>query len=261
MTQGVRTHLGGGGGEGTSDVRYRYLSAISQRCYISAVISEAHPAQSDADPPDASVDGDSTKSSSADDPTTSPSRWQGLYELLPALDAQIETLYTERGIHGLRPRFAYPLIRLSHTGPLTIRELARALNRSHSAISQTVAALRRQGLVHSEPGTDARTRHVALTESGQALIPFLEAEWRATEAAVAELDDEVPHALSAVVAELEHALERRPMRERILAHLEAPAGSVPPASQRADATDAAAAAAAPDPAPDPAAAPARVERT
>ncbi|MGS2640723.1 MarR family winged helix-turn-helix transcriptional regulator [Streptosporangium sp. G12] len=156
------------------------------------------------------------------DPTTSPGRWDTVHALLAALDAQIESLYTERGIRGVRPRFAYPLIRLAHTGPLTIRELAESLGRSHSAMSQTLTAMRREGLVDSESGTDARTRRITLTGRGRALVPFLEAEWRATEAAVAELDDEIPHALSAVVAELERALERRPMRDRILAHLDEP---------------------------------------
>ncbi|WP_440069205.1 MarR family winged helix-turn-helix transcriptional regulator [Streptosporangium sp. OZ121] len=165
------------------------------------------------------------------DPTASPGRWDTVHALLAALDAQIESLYTERGIRGVRPRFAYPLIRLAHTGPLTIRELAESLGRSHSAMSQTLTAMRREGLVDSESGTDARTRRITLTDRGRALVPFLEAEWRATEAAVAELDDEIPHALSAVVAELERALERRPMRDRILAHLdEPPATQKPPAA-------------------------------
>ena len=58
---------------------------------------------------------------------------------------QIESLYAERGIQGVRPRFAYPLIRLAHTGPLTIRELADSLDRSHSAMSQTITAMRAAG--------------------------------------------------------------------------------------------------------------------
>ncbi|WP_433475788.1 MarR family winged helix-turn-helix transcriptional regulator [Spirillospora sp. CA-142024] len=169
------------------------------------------------------------------DPTASPGRWRALHALLAGMDGQIESLYTERGIEGVRPRFAYPLIRLAHTGPLTIRELAESLDRSHSAMSQTIAAMRREGLVDSEPGADARTRRITLTDRSRALIPFLEAEWRATEAAVAELDDEVPHPLSAVVTELERALARRPMRDRILSHLNeihpAPAPSTPPKPQ------------------------------
>lgn len=138
------------------------------------------------------------------------------------MDAEIEHVYVERGIKGVRPRFAYPLIRLAHTGPLTIRELAESLNRSHSAISQTIAAMRKEDLVTSEPGPDARTRRIDLTERGRSLVPFLEAEWRATHRTVAELDGEVPHALTAVVEELRRALEQRSMRQRILHHLVEP---------------------------------------
>ncbi|MFD0884405.1 MarR family transcriptional regulator, partial [Streptosporangium algeriense] len=96
------------------------------------------------------------------DPTVSPGRWDALHTLLSDLDGQIETLYTDRGIAGVRPRFACPLIRLAHTGPLTIRELADSLGHSHSAMSQTVSAMRREGLVNSEPGADARTRRISL---------------------------------------------------------------------------------------------------
>ncbi|MET7540561.1 MarR family winged helix-turn-helix transcriptional regulator [Streptomyces sp. NPDC058293] len=156
------------------------------------------------------------------DPTVVPDPWQSLHQLLAAMDAEIEQVYVERGIKGVRPRFAYPLIRLAHTGPLTIRELAESLNRSHSAISQTVAAMRKEDLVTSEPGPDARTRRINLTERGRSLVPFLEAEWRATHATVAELDGEIPYAMTAVVEEVRRALEHRSMRERILRHLTEP---------------------------------------
>lgn len=155
------------------------------------------------------------------DPTAAAGRWDALHTLLAALDAEIESLYRERGIDGVRPRFVLPLIRLAHTGPLTIRQLAESLGRTHSATSQTVAAMRQEGLVSSTPGPDARTRRVELTERARALVPFMEAEWRATEAAVAELDDEVTPPLSEVVTELRRALRSRPMRERVLAHLAA----------------------------------------
>ncbi|MFD7198810.1 MarR family winged helix-turn-helix transcriptional regulator [Streptomyces sp. NPDC059893] len=156
------------------------------------------------------------------DPTVLPDPWQSLHQLLAAMNAEIEQVYVERGIKGVRPRFAYPLIRLAHTGPLTIRELAESLNRSHSAISQTIAAMRKEDLVTSEPGPDARTRRINLTERGRSLVPFLEAEWRATHATVAELDGEIPYAMTAVVEEVRRALEHRSMRERILHHLTEP---------------------------------------
>jgi DNA-binding MarR family transcriptional regulator len=168
------------------------------------------------------------------DPTRSRDRWQPLRELLAQVEAEIEDVYTARGLHGVRPRYAYPLIRLAHTGPLTIRELAESLGRSHSAISQTLAGMRREGLVDSEPGEDARTRRITLTERGRSLVPFLEAEWRATEEAVARLDDEVaPHSLSRAVAATAEALRRRSMEDRISDLIGDAAPPPPPGDRRA----------------------------
>ena len=135
------------------------------------------------------------------------------------MEAGISALYAERGVGTLRPRFAYPLIRLAHTGPLTIKELAASLGLTHSALSQTVSALRTQGLVASGPGPDARTRVVELTPRGRELVPFLQDEWRATEAAAAELDAALPVSLADFTAALRAHLEDVPFLERIHAHL------------------------------------------
>jgi DNA-binding MarR family transcriptional regulator len=142
-------------------------------------------------------------------------QWRPLRQLLDAMDADIARLYTERGITGVRPRFVGPLIRLGRRGGMTIRQLTESLDVTHSAMSQTVAALQRAGLVTTAPGADARTREVVLTERARALMPFLEAEWRATEQVVAELDAEIPYALSQVVRDLEAALARRSFHDRI----------------------------------------------
>jgi DNA-binding MarR family transcriptional regulator len=155
------------------------------------------------------------------DPTAVPGRWDSLHALLRRLDDEIGTVYTDRGVDGVRPRFVYPLIRLAHTGPLTIRELAASLGRTHSAMSQTVTAMRSEGLVRTESGEDARTRRVALTDKARALVPLLEAEWRATEESIAEIDDELPYALSAVVTDLERVLASRSLRERLVERLDA----------------------------------------
>ncbi|MFS8103302.1 MarR family transcriptional regulator [Lentzea alba] len=150
------------------------------------------------------------------DPTRARGRWLALKELLAEVEAEIEDVYQARGLPDMRPRYVYPLIRLAHTGPLTIRELAESLGHTHSAMSQTLAAMRRDGLVDSVPGVDARTRRITLTERARSLVPFLEAEWRATEQAVAELDDEVmPHSLSQAVTATREALRRRGMKDRI----------------------------------------------
>lgn len=147
------------------------------------------------------------------------SEWRPLRLLLDAMDADIARLYAERGVAGVRPRFTMPLIRLGRRGPMTIRQLADAVEVTHSAMSQTVGALRREGLVRTVTGSDARTRQVALTARARSLLPFLEAEWRATEQAVAGLDAEVPYALSQVVRDLEAALARRSFHDRVLDNL------------------------------------------
>lgn len=157
--------------------------------------------------------------------TTTPdpsehSHWHHVFRLLDAMNADIARLYTERGLTGVRPRFVGPLIRLGRRGGMTIRALAESLDVTHSAMSQTVAALQRDGLVTTVPGADARTREVVLTERARELLPFLEAEWRATEEAVAELDAEVPYALGQVARDLEAALARRSFHDRIADRLD-----------------------------------------
>ena len=143
-----------------------------------------------------------------------------LKRLLGAMDDDIDIIYKERGIETVRPRFSMALIRLQRLGPMTVRELAAQINMTHSAMSQTVAAMKKDSLVESSPGVDARTRAIRLTAHGQSLVPFLEAEWRATEAAMQELNKEIPYALTQVVQDMQAALTKIPFRQRIAAHLD-----------------------------------------
>lgn len=137
------------------------------------------------------------------------------------MDADIGRLYAARGVSGVRPRFSMALIRLHHRGPMTVRELAVQIQVTHSAMSQTIAAMRAEGLVETAPGRDARTRDVTLTEWGRDLVPFLEAEWRATERALAELEAELPYPLTQVVDDMLAALRRRSFLDRITHQLDA----------------------------------------
>nr|WP_255671562.1 MarR family winged helix-turn-helix transcriptional regulator [Glycomyces amatae] len=111
---------------------------------------------------------------------------------------------------------------MAHRGPMTLRELAASLGRSHSALSQTVTAMRAEDLVETAPGADARTRVVRLTERGRSLVPFLEAEWRATEDAIEALDAELPVRLADYVAAMRARLEQRGFRDRIAERLDHP---------------------------------------
>ncbi|MFE2407336.1 MarR family transcriptional regulator [Kitasatospora sp. NPDC059408] len=98
---------------------------------------------------------------------------------------------------------------------MTITELAESVGRTHSALSQKVAAMRAAGWVRTVPGDDARSKKVTLTDEARAITGRLAAEWRATEAALAEIEAEIPYPLSRVVADVERALERRSFHDRI----------------------------------------------
>jgi DNA-binding MarR family transcriptional regulator len=138
-----------------------------------------------------------------------------LRHLLDLLDGGVAAVYADLGLAGFRPRFT-PVIRvLAASGSRSIRELAQAVGVTHSAASQTVAQLVKDELVVREPGRDARERIVRLTAKAERLLPALEAEWAATTAAAAELEEELSFPLSRLVEEALVALDRRSMYQRI----------------------------------------------
>ena len=152
------------------------------------------------------------------DPTTQ-SRWRPLRLLQAAMDDDIARIYAENRVEGLKPSWVMELLRLHARGPMTIAELAESVQRSHSALSQKVAAMRAAGWVRTAAGQDARSKQVMLTAKAQRMVGRLAAEWRATEAAVADLEAEIPYPLSRVVTDLEAALRRQSFHDRIAAKL------------------------------------------
>jgi DNA-binding MarR family transcriptional regulator len=154
-----------------------------------------------------------------DDPTEQ-SQWRPLHQLLARMDAEIGQIYIDREIKGLKPSYVMELLRLHAKGPMTITELAESVGRTHSALSQKVSAMRTAGLVRTVPGTDARSKKVALTAKAKKIVELLAAEWRATEAAIAELEAEIPYAMAQVVQDIEAALARKSFHDRITEKLE-----------------------------------------
>jgi DNA-binding MarR family transcriptional regulator len=150
---------------------------------------------------------------------TEQSAWRPLRLLLAAMDADIARIYAEPQFTGLTPSMVMELLRLHARGPMTITELASSVQRTHSATSQKVAAMRAAGLVRTTPGADARTRKITLTPKARRIVGKLAAEWRATEAAVADLEDEIPYPVSRVVTDIEAALRRKSFHDRIIEKL------------------------------------------
>jgi DNA-binding MarR family transcriptional regulator len=153
-----------------------------------------------------------------DDPTRY-SRWRPLRLLQESMDDEIARVYAGAGVSEVRPSWVLELLRLHADGPMTITELAESVQRTHSALSQKVAAMRAAGLVRTSTGADARTRSVSLTPKARRLTRQLAAEWRATEAAIADIEAEIPYPLSQAVADIEAALRRTSFHDRIAGKL------------------------------------------
>jgi DNA-binding MarR family transcriptional regulator len=154
-----------------------------------------------------------------DDPTEQ-SQWRPLHELLARIDGEIGRIYTDREIKGLKPVYVRELLQLHLKGPMTITELADTVGRTHSALSQKVSAMRTAGLVRTVPGADARSKQVTLTAKSKKIVELLAAEWQATEAAIAELEAELPYPMTQVVRDIEEALARKSFYDRVAEKLQ-----------------------------------------
>lgn len=146
---------------------------------------------------------------------TEESRWRPAFRVLNGMDDEIARVYAENGIPDLKPTWVMEIIRLYVRGPMTITELARSVERTHSALSQKVAAMRAAGWLETSPGPDARSKKVALTPKAERIAEKLAAEWRATEASVAEIEAEIPYPLTRVTEDIAAALARKSFHDRI----------------------------------------------
>ena len=138
-----------------------------------------------------------------------------LRHALELMDGDVAQACADLGLAGYRPRYSAVVRVLVSGGACSIGELAEATGVTHSAASQTVAQMRRDGLVAMASGTDGRRRIVRLTPKARRLLPAIEAEWAATAEAAAHLDAELPYPLTTLVEALHEALLRRPFRQRI----------------------------------------------
>lgn len=136
--------------------------------------------------------------------------------LIDRLDGDVEAAYAASGL-AWRPRYTPVLRALMNLGPTSIKTVALSIGVSHSAASQTVTQMARDGLVSLKPGQDARERIVVLTPRTEAMIPALQRQWAATRAAAFQLDAELSASLSGILEEAIAALDRRSFGARIAA--------------------------------------------
>jgi len=107
---------------------------------------------------------------------------------------------------------------LSQQDEVSIKDIADALNVSHSAMSQLVSALQKKGLVKSVvSAADARRKVITLTAKGKKLLEQIQPVWRALETAMAGLaasGKESAKILQALT-QIEKALEQESLVNRI----------------------------------------------
>jgi len=137
-----------------------------------------------------------------------------LRRLLEHLDGAVEEAYATAGL-DYRPRYTPVVLALREQGPSPIRAIAERTGVSHSATSQTVSQMTRQGLVKLKAGDDGRERIVELTAASKRLLPQLEQHWAATAKAAKSLEKDIATPLAAVLSDALSALERKSFASRI----------------------------------------------
>jgi DNA-binding MarR family transcriptional regulator len=139
-----------------------------------------------------------------------------LRNLVERLDGAVDDMYAVNGL-AFRPRYAPVLKYLLIKGPSSIAAIAQNAGTSHSAISQTVAQMKRDQLVSMIPGQDSRERIVSLTQAASDMAPALQKLWVAVDAAAAQLDKDLSAPLSAILVEALTALDQQDFANRISA--------------------------------------------
>lgn len=138
-----------------------------------------------------------------------------LRHLIELLDGAVSAAYDHAGLK-YRPRYTPVMRSLMASEPATLGFIAEAAGITQPAATQTIALMRKDGLVSVEAGLeDGRQKLIRLTAQGRALIPALQRCWQATAQASAALEAELPHSLSAVLESTIAALAAKSFDQRI----------------------------------------------
>lgn len=124
-------------------------------------------------------------------------------------------IYREQGV-DFEPRWFTTVKLLKDTGELSVMEIASDLGMTHASVNQICNVLEKKGLVTSTVSrADKRKRLIQLSQEGIQLTKELEPLWKIIETAVTDLFYETQPDFLEILADLESALERKSMYERI----------------------------------------------
>lgn len=141
-----------------------------------------------------------------------------LRRLSETIDRDATRAYATMGIR-FEQRWFGVLNQLVLNGPMTVSELAAALRITRASVSQARQSLEDAGIVETEEHpSDARQRHLVLTNAGSKLIRRLKPLWQAMDDAALEVDAEADNAVAAL-DRLDEVLARQSMFDRIVERL------------------------------------------
>lgn len=141
-----------------------------------------------------------------------------LEHLLSTLDEDAIRVYRKVGLPDYRPRYTPVVRHVAEAGPATIRAIADATSLSHSAASQTVAQMVRDGFATTRSGVnDRRARIVELTDKSRKILPKLRACWKAMDEASRALSPEGAANLESALREAVLETERHSFFDRVVA--------------------------------------------
>jgi DNA-binding MarR family transcriptional regulator len=140
-----------------------------------------------------------------------------LTHLLELLDGAVLRAYEVAGL-DYRPRFTPVMRVLAERESLTVGQVAEKARITQPAATQTVALMKKQGLITVEAGADdARQRVIRLSPKGRKYLPQLQVCWEATGGAAASLDADLNYPLSQCLADAIRAIEQQSFDARIRA--------------------------------------------
>lgn len=138
-----------------------------------------------------------------------------LRHLIELLDGAVLQAYVDAGL-DYRPRYTPVMRVLAQQPSATIGQLAGLAGITQPAATQTVALMKKEGiLLVVAGGEDGRQRVVRLSPQGEQLLPRLQACWQATRNAADSLDAELDYPLSDCLAQAIAALGQRSFGARI----------------------------------------------
>ena len=134
--------------------------------------------------------------------------------LMEMFTADTDRIYNEAGLN-FRVSYFYAMYALVKCGPLTIAEIAKLAGFSHSAVSQTIKRMSKEGLIETAKTEDGRQKLIRLTALGITTKEKLAPIWAALESAVRDAMDECGHDLLEGLTAMEKQFRDKSLYVRI----------------------------------------------